>query len=154
MTSDERNARNFIMDERTNNFQDRKNLYLNSNTSRLFSNEERAKYNAEFGVSDGFSPLYDGPGVQVPSPDIAAKGIIKETSLINLIVFYTNASLPYVSVLGVLAFVGAGMFYILSFANEDLNGKAKNMMTYVVIGIIIIISAYTIVNTLLSFALG
>lgn len=101
-----------------------------------------------------FSPIYDGPGVQVPSPDIAASGIIKEQSLIQLIVFYTNATLPYVSVISVFAFVAAGMFYILSFANEDLNNQAKSMMQYVAIGIIIIISAYTVVNTLLSFALG
>lgn len=99
-----------------------------------------------------FEEVYRGTGVQVPSKDLVAKGISKETSLIKLIVFYTNASLPYVSVIAVFVFVAAGLYYILSFANEELNTKAKTMMTYVVIGIIIIFSAYTIVNTLLRFS--
>lgn len=99
-----------------------------------------------------FKPIYNGPGIQVPDASLVAKGISKQTSLLQLIVFYTNALLPYVSVISVLVFVASGLFYILSFTNEELNGKAKNMMTYVVIGIIIIFSAYTIVNTLLRFA--
>lgn len=96
--------------------------------------------------------VFDGKGVQVPTPDLVAKGISKEKSLIKLIVFYTNATLPYVSVVAVFVFVTAGLYYIFSFANEELNTKAKTMMTYVVIGIMIIFSAYTIVNTLLRFA--
>ncbi|MDF2379784.1 MAG: hypothetical protein P1V18_06245 [Candidatus Gracilibacteria bacterium] len=154
LTTSEQNTRAFVLDT-SNNVEDRKNAFLNSDRSRLFGDQESSLAN-QFGVSpassSGFNPIYDGPGVQVPSADLAAKGIIKETSLINLIVFYTNATLPYVSVLSVLAIVAAGMFYVLSFTNEDLNGQAKNMIMYVAIGIIIIISSYTIVNTLLRFA--
>jgi hypothetical protein len=104
------------------------------------------------GSSTNFSPVYTGVGIKVPDESLVAGGISKEKSLIQLIVFYTNATLPYVSVISVFVFVTAGLFYILSFTNEELNGKAKNMMIYVVIGIVIIFSAYTIVNTLLSFS--
>ncbi len=106
------------------------------------------------GGSSSSSPtlIYQGEGIQVPAESLVADGISKETSLIKLIVFYTNATLPYVSVISVFVFVVAGLFYILSFTNEELNGKAKNMMMYVVIGIVIIFSAYTVVNTLLSFS--
>jgi hypothetical protein len=102
-------------------------------------------------TSTDFSPVYDGRGVQVPGQELLPSGISTKTSLAELIVFYTNATLPYVSVIAVFAFVAAGLFYILSFTNEELSGKAKNMMLYVVIGIVIIFSAYTIVNTLFSF---
>lgn len=102
--------------------------------------------------TSGFESVYTGTGVKVPDASLVAKGISKERSLIKLIVFYTNATLPYVSVISVFAFVSAGLYYILSFTNEELNAKAKSMMIYVVIGIIIIFSAYTIVNTLLRFA--
>ncbi|MDP3975408.1 MAG: pilin [bacterium] len=95
-------------------------------------------------------PLYDGVGVSVPDASLVAGGISKEKSLIVLIIGFTNWLLPFVSVLSVFAFVAAGLFYILTFANEELNSKAKNIMLYVVIGIVIIFSAYTIVNTLLS----
>jgi len=98
-----------------------------------------------------YQPVYTGTGVQVPSENLIPQGISRKRSLSELIIFYTNVTLPYVSVVSVLAFVAAGIFYILSFTNEELSGKAKTMMTYVVIGIIIIFSAYTIVNTLLSF---
>lgn len=101
--------------------------------------------------STDFTPVYTGLGVQVPDEDLIPGGISKKKSLGDLIIFYTNATLPYVSVISIFAFVAAGLFYILSFTNEELNAKAKNIMTYVVIGIVIIFSAYTIVNTLLSF---
>ena len=75
-------------------------------------------------------------------------GAVPKTSTVAL----TNATLPYVSVLAVFVFVAAGLYYILSFTDEELHNKAKTMMTYVVIGIVIIFSAYTVVNTLLSFS--
>jgi len=100
----------------------------------------------------GFTPVYTGPGVQVPSEELIPKGISRKKNLSDLIVFYTNATLPYVSVISVFVFVAAGIYYILSFASDDLHTKAKTMMLYVVIGIIIIFSAYTLVNTLLRFA--
>ncbi|MDZ4217101.1 MAG: hypothetical protein U1C97_02165 [Candidatus Gracilibacteria bacterium] len=89
----------------------------------------------------GFTPVYTGEGISVPSPDVAPIGVSRETSLSDLIVFYTNATLPYVSVVSVFVFVAAGLFYILSFTSEDLHTKAKTMMTYVIIGILIIVSA-------------
>jgi|CXWL01.1.fsa_nt_gi hypothetical protein len=100
----------------------------------------------------GFNPVYTGPGVVVPGQELIATGISKETSLINLIIFYTNVTLPYVSVLSIFAFVTAGLYYILTFANEELNGKAKTIMLYVVIGIVIIFSSYTVVNFLLGLS--
>lgn len=113
-------------------------------------NEQIQRIMNQAGSTD-FTPVYDGPGVQVPSAELIPSGISRRQSLSELIVFYTNATLPYVSIISVFAFVAAGLFYILSFTNEELNGKAKNIMTYVVIGILIIFSAYTIVNTLLGF---
>ncbi len=100
----------------------------------------------------GFTPVFQGLGVSVPSSDLVAKGISKEKNLIKLLVFYTNATLPFVSVVAVFVFVAAGLYYIFSFVDESLKDKAKTMMTYVVIGIIIIFSAYTIVNTLLRLS--
>lgn len=95
--------------------------------------------------------VYSGGGVKVPTADKAPEGISKQTSLITLLIFYTSATLPYVSVISILVFVAAGLFYILSAASEELHTKAKTMMTYTVIGIIIILSSYAVVNTLLRF---
>lgn len=121
---------------------------------QAFTTEEVAAFNSHFygPTSSAFTPVYTGPGVQVPSEELVPQGISRRRDLSELIVFYTNATLPYVSVVSVFVFVAAGIFYILSFANDELNAKAKSMMTYVVIGIVIIFSAYTIVNTLLRFS--
>jgi len=126
---------------------------VNDETYKLASPaEKQAMINERLNsTSTNYQPVYSGSGVQVPGENLIPQGISRRRSLSELIIFYTNVTLPYVSVISVLAFVAAGIFYILSFTNEELSGKAKTMMTYVVIGIIIIFSAYTIVNTLLSF---
>ena len=125
-----------------------------SQRQQTFSTEEISSFNSHFygPSSSAYTPVYTGPGVQVPSEELIPSGISRRSDLSELIVFYTNATLPYVSVVSVFVFVAAGVFYILSFANDELNAKAKSMMMYVVIGIVIIFSAYTIVNTLLRFS--
>jgi hypothetical protein len=105
-----------------------------------------------FGDTGGLTPRYTGGGLGVPDDKkYDLRGISKEKDLKSLVIGWTNFLLPYVSVLSVFAIVAAGLFYIVSFFNEELNAKAKNILIYVVIGIVLIFSAYTIVNTLLSF---
>lgn len=127
-----------------------RSIRANTSLTDTQKNEQIQRIMGQAGSAD-FTPVYEGPGVQVPSEELIPSGISRRQSLSELIVFYTNATLPYVSIISVFAFVAAGLFYILSFTNEELNGKAKNIMTYVVIGILIIFSAYTVVNTLLGF---
>jgi hypothetical protein len=89
-----------------------------------------------------------GFGVQPDHLDI--EGISKESDLRTLIIGFTNFILPYVSVLSVFAIVASGFYYLLSFANDELHSKAKNVLMYVVIGVILVMAAVTIVNTLLT----
>lgn len=125
-----------------------------STTQRAgLSSDQRSVFQQRWPVTGaGFNPVYTGPGVQVPGAALVATGISKETSLVDLIIFYTNVTLPYVSVISIFAFVVAGLYYILTFANEELNAKAKTIMIYVVIGIVIIMSSFTLVNVLLSLS--
>jgi hypothetical protein len=96
---------------------------------------------------------YTGGGLAVPDDrKYDLKGISKSKDLKQLVIGWTNFLLPYVSVLSVFAVVAAGLFYIVSIFNEELNAKAKNILIYVVIGIVLIFSAYTIVNTLLDIS--
>lgn len=101
-----------------------------------------------------FAQVYSGGGLQLPDQSSGSgteiKGISHESSLINLIIGWTNFMLPYVNVLAIFAIVAAGMMYLVSFANDELHTKAKGILSYVVIGIVLIYSAFTIVNTLLS----
>ncbi len=100
------------------------------------------------------SPIYTGGGLELPDQSAGSateiRGISHEGSLINLIIGWTNFLLPYVNVLSIAAIVAAGLMYILSFTNEELHTKAKSILIYVVIGIVLVYSAFTIVNTLLK----
>ena len=89
-------------------------------------------------------------GFAVRSEDVNITGISKERDLRTLIIGFTNFVLPYVSVLSIFAIVAGGFFYLLSFANDELHTKAKTILTYVMVGIVLILTAVTIVNTLLS----
>ena len=98
--------------------------------------------------------IYSGGGLELPDQSAGSeteiKGISHEGDLVNLIIGWTNFLLPYVNVLSVAAIVVAGFMYIMSFTNEELHTKAKSILTYVAIGIILVYSAFTIVNTLLK----
>ena len=110
-------------------------------------------------ISVAFIPMaeaqiYSGGGLQLPDQSAGApteiKGISHEGDLVNLIIGWTNFTLPYVNVLAVGAIVAAGLMYIVSFTNEELHTKAKSVLIFVVIGIVLVYSAFTIVNTLLK----
>ncbi len=70
-------------------------------------------------------------------------------SAIGSITGWTNFTLPFVGVIALAALVYAGFLYLTAAGNEDQTKKAKNIIIWVVIGIIVIFSAYAIVSTLL-----
>ncbi|MBU1934789.1 pilin [Patescibacteria group bacterium] len=86
--------------------------------------------------------------VKQQAGQIAASNI---TALINLIGRVTQFILGFVGLiaLGMLVY-GAGML-ITNYANTELVDKAKKIIKNAIIGIIIIISAYTLIATLIMF---
>jgi hypothetical protein len=71
-------------------------------------------------------------------------------SAIGMLTGWTNFVLPFVSVIAIVALIYAGFLYLTSFGNEEQSGKAKKIIMWVVLGIILIVSAYAIVNTLVE----
>ena len=101
--------------------------------------------------SNGSTAIITGPG--------AAQGLTvfknnykgnTYSNAIGMIAGWTNFVLPFVSVLAITALIYAGFLYITAFGNEEQTGKAKKIILWVVVGIVLIISAYAIVNTLVS----
>ena len=95
--------------------------------------------------------VFDGPGA------ITGLQVFKQNyrgntygSAIGTITGWTNFALPFVSVIAIAALVYAGFLYITAAGNEEQTKKAKNIVMWVVIGIILIFSAFAIVNSLLS----
>ncbi len=84
-------------------------------------------------------------GVAIP-PAVAKLNL---TSSIGLLTFFSRL-LSFGAVIGgiivVANFVGAGLMYVTGAGNADTHIKVRDKITYSVIGIIIIVSAYTIVG--------
>ncbi len=68
----------------------------------------------------------------------------------NLIVLITNYVLGFLGIISITAIIYAGILYVANFGNDELTGKAKNIITYVAIGIVVILLSYAIVNALVG----
>lgn len=73
-------------------------------------------------------------------------GIVTEGTLIQGILFWVRVFLLLTGTLAFVAFVYAGFLFVTSFANEENNEKAKKIMTYTGIGIIVILLSYALTN--------
>ncbi|MCX6807624.1 MAG: hypothetical protein NTZ80_02365 [Patescibacteria group bacterium] len=71
-------------------------------------------------------------------------------SLIDAIVGWTNFALGFVAVVAIGFIVYGGFLYMTAAGDEDGTKKGTNIIIQAIIGIIIIISAYAIVNTFIK----
>jgi len=62
----------------------------------------------------------------------------------------TNFVATFVGVLAVISIVVAGFMWVANFGNDEIASKAKKVILAAVIGVVLSISAYAIVNTLIS----
>ncbi len=97
--------------------------------------------NSALAQSAGF---FDNPQTGA-APNVAAQGTLGQnvTSIINF----------FLGLLGLIAvafLIYAGVLMVTAGGNEEQVGKAKKIITYAVIGIVIIILSYTIVTFVTS----
>ncbi|MBP9728277.1 MAG: hypothetical protein KBD27_02770 [Candidatus Moranbacteria bacterium] len=72
-------------------------------------------------------------------------------SMLNLVLLYL---LALVGVLGIIGFVVAGVFYLTAAGDEDQVGKAKSIMMYSIIGVIVALVGYIVVNAIGTLFVG
>ncbi|MCA9355866.1 hypothetical protein KC865_04970 [Candidatus Kaiserbacteria bacterium] len=71
--------------------------------------------------------------------------------LLNLMVFINNVLIPFIIGIGFLFFVwGMFLFFILGGADEEKKEKGKSLMIYAVIGFVVIIIFFGVVNLITS----
>ena len=114
-----------------------------------------------------YDPYYDsynssGGGGNATQPDCGSsdcltvpgtgeyKGISTLSSLREAILTWTNFFLGFLALIAMLALIYAGFLYVTTLGNEEQAKKAKNIVAWVVIGIIVIFLAYALVNTLIT----
>ncbi len=77
-------------------------------------------------------------------------GISTETSFRESLIKWTNFFLGFLALAAMISLIFAGFLYVTSAGNDEQAGKAKKIIIWVVIGIVVILLAYAFVNTLID----
>ena len=88
-------------------------------------------------------------GLRRAEYELEHSGISTEENIILVILGWINFALPFAGLFAFVGIVYAGFLYVVNFANEEMAGKAKNMIFLSILGLIIIFSAYAIVSTII-----
>lgn len=73
-----------------------------------------------------------------------------QTGLRGMVLMIVNFALTFLGLLAVVMVIYGGFLYVSSGGSEENTGKAKKILLYAVIGIVIIIASFAIVNTILG----
>lgn len=92
------------------------------------------------GAVDVFQPCAAGAG---SSSAVCASSGEQATDTIKVVV---NTLLYLLGIAAVIVIIIAGIIYATSAGDSNAVGRAKNMLLYAVIGLVVAISAYAIVN--------
>ncbi len=82
------------------------------------------------------------------NPDQISSSTAWDGSLRQMINTTINAVLFFLGIICVIFIIYAGFLYITSQGDEQNTDKAKNILMYAVIGILIILVSYALVNTI------
>jgi PKD repeat protein len=89
-------------------------------------------------------------GLQPPSPEGYDPTLTQQTNLRDFIVNVVNFALGFLGLVAVIVVIYGGFLYVTAGGEEEKTTKGKKSVTYAVIGIVIIIISYALVNTVIS----
>lgn len=95
-----------------------------------------------------------GSGLEIPTGpgSVEISDSISKKSFGDTLLAMVNYFIGFLGFLATLAFVYAGVLWVLSGGSEDAIGKAKKIMTYAALGIIVVILSFSIVRFITSSA--
>ena len=95
------------------------------------------------------NPLSDAEcGARQIGGALEGSGITGESDLGDLILKYVNFALPFLALAAFIGFVYAGFLYVTAYGNDEQIQKSKKILIYAVIGLIVVILSYSIVQLL------
>lgn len=77
-----------------------------------------------------------------------------QTGIRGLVLTIVNFALTFLGLLAVIMVIYGGFLYVSSGGNEESVNKAKKILLYAVIGIVVIIVSFALVNTILGAGKG
>jgi len=109
------------------------------------------------GSSGKDDTVFSGPGLKQGAKIVKCrldKGVSKEKDLKKLIANWSNFLMSITATLAVVALIWAGFLYITAGGEDGQQEKAKKIIIFVAVGIILILGAYAIVNTVMKVRFG
>lgn len=100
-------------------------------------------------------PVFTGPGLEggaLLAENLLDDNVSKERDLKELVIGWTNFILSVAALLAVVALVWAGFLYVTAVGDDGRMETAKKIVIWVFIGILLILAAYAIVNTVMIAA--
>ena len=98
---------------------------------------------------EGRCQLIEAPekaGVGKLGETLQGSGIAETQTFADLVFKYVNFALPYLSLAAFIAFVYAGFLYVTAYGNDEQVQKSKKIMIYAVVGLIVVMLSYSIVQ--------
>jgi hypothetical protein len=89
-------------------------------------------------------------GKDILRNNIEGKGLSTETDIIPLVLSWVRFFLGFVFVIAVIVLIVAGVMFITSFGNDTQNQKARKMILWTIIGILVIMLSYIIVSAIMG----
>lgn len=86
------------------------------------------------------------------NPDAVSVATNNESSIRSLVLTIMNFALSFLGFVAVIMVIGAGILYVTSAGNDERTGQAKKILLYSVIGIVLILASFALVNTILGAA--
>lgn len=93
-------------------------------------------------------------GLQAPTGEGLDTTLTRAKTAREFIVNTVNFVLTFLGIIAVAIVIYGGFLYVTAAGNEEQSTKGKKSITYAVIGILIIIASFALVNTLLTFGGG
>lgn len=93
-------------------------------------------------------------GLQAPNPAGYAAGLTKATDARTYILNVTNFALGFLGLIAVVVIIYGGFMYVTAAGVQEKAEKGKKSLTYAIIGIIMILGSFAIVNTVLQAPTG
>ena len=90
--------------------------------------------------------------VTTDQPGIISQLSGDQTGLRGIVLTIVNFFLGFLGLLAVIMVIYGGFLYVSSAGNEENVNKAKKILLYAVIGIVVIIVSFALVNTILGAA--
>jgi len=83
-------------------------------------------------------------GTDLAGDSISSTGLTGTSSFSDFIIKLVNFALPYLALAAFLGYVAAGFIYVTAFGNDEQLGRAKKILIWSTIGLVIVMLSFAI----------